>query len=133
MTLSLGALFAEQLEWFTTPVNSEGVPLKMTAVLFNQALGSPHLIPGSRVAKWLLSRSAASVTALCFPNGNGSVSRIKGFVVSGSNARIPMQIRSPYADQSSPAQKVLFCKGRCDETIQRLCTRAKKWLPGRLE
>lgn len=112
--------------------------IKNDGGVFNQARGSPHLIPGSSrcLAKWLFLHSAVSLMALSFrasPLHVTAVSAGSRGVVSISNARIPMQILSLYADQSSPAQKVLFCRGRCDETIQRLWTRAKKGLPGRSE
>lgn len=58
--------------------------IKNDGRVFHQARGSPHLIPGSRLAKWLLPHGAASLTALCFhmrwqcqPDQGGCRVRIK--------------------------------------------------------
>lgn len=66
VTLSLGALFAEQLEVVHDLCKLWWRAIKNDGRVFNQARGSPHLIPGSRLAKWLLSHSATSLRALCF-------------------------------------------------------------------
>lgn len=111
--------FAEPLEWFTTSVNSWRRAVKSDGGVFNQARGSPRLIPGQlapsrKVAVLAQCREFdgplfARLASPC----DGSVSLDQGAVVSVSNARILMQILSLYADQSSQAQKVLFCRGRC--------------------